>query len=299
MITYRPATEHDLDPAYDIYYQNELLEAEIPPLPPAIASLELRHVLSTGTMYIAEEDGQILGFASAITRGTVTFLTDLFVLPTLQSAGLGKTLLSLVLPQDDLIHCTMISTDPRAQALYIRSGMQPQYPNFNLRWQDSAVDDQPVDNNEKWGIEIIEGDAGDPALVEWDTQLSGRERAVDHKFWITQQQAVPLWFIRRGITLGYAYVRLGVKSLWFPKMCVVGPIGVSVPKDATACVMTAVQWAQKHAAVIRIDVPGPHPCLAPLLERSFRIVYVEQFVSSTHIPFFDPRCYISSGSDLL
>jgi GNAT superfamily N-acetyltransferase len=299
MITYRLATEHDLVQTYNVYYQNELQDGENPPLPPADYSQELQHIFLTGTIYIAEEDDCILAYAAAITRSTVTFLTDLFVLPTLQSAGLGKTLLSHVLPQDDLIRCTMTSTDARAQALYIRSGMQPQYPNFNLRWQNSALDVQPVDNNEKMGIEIIEGDAGDPALVEWDTRISGRERAVDHKFWAAQQQAIPLWFIRRGATLGYAYIRLGVRSLWFPKMCVVGPIGVSTPEDASACVLAAVQWAQKRAEVIRIDVPGPHPCLAPLLERGFRIVYVEQFVSSAHKPFFDPRCYIASGSDLL
>jgi GNAT superfamily N-acetyltransferase len=299
MITYRPATQNDLVQAYNVYYQNELLEATNPPFPAAGFSQELQHIFSTGTMYVADEDGQILGFASAITRGPVTFLTDLFVLPTIQSSGLGKTLLQLVLPLDGLIHCTMTSTDPRAQALYIRSGMQPHYPNFNLRWQGSTVDDQPIDNNEKIDIEIIEGDAGDPALVQWDTRISGRERAVDHKFWVTQQQAVLVWFIRRRATLGYAYIRLGVGSLWFPKMCVVGPIGVSAPEDAAACVLAAVQWAQKHAAVIRIDVPGPHPVLAPLLERGFRIVYVEQFVSSAQTPFFDPRCYIASGSDLL
>ncbi len=299
MITYRPATEHDLDPAYNIYYQNELLEAETPPSPPAIASLELRHVLATGTMYIAEEDGQILGFASAITRGTVTFLTDLFVLPTLQSGGMGKKLLSYVLPQDGLIHCTMTSTDPRAQALYIRAGMRPQYPNFNLRWQHSTLADQPGNDFADPDIQVIEGDATDPAIVQWDTRISGRERAADHQFWVTQQQAVPLWFNRRDVTLGYAYVRLGVKTLWFPQLCVLGPIGVSAPEDAAVCVLAAVQWAQKHADVIRIDVPGPHPCLAPLLERRSRIVYVEQFVSSAHAPFFDARCYIPSGSDRL
>ncbi len=259
MITYRPATENDLDPAYNIYYQNELLEAETPPLPPASASLELRHVLLTGTMYVAEEDGQIRAFASAITRGTVTFLTDLFVLPTLQSAGLGKTLLQHVLPQDGLIHCTMTSTDPRAQALYIRSGMRPHYPNFNLRWQHFTLDELPGNELEDLGIQVIEGDANDQSFVWWDARVSGRERAVDHQFWVTQQQAIPLWFTRGGETLGYAYVRLGVRTLWFPQLCVVGPIGVTAPEDATACVLAAVLWAQKRADAIRIDVPGPYP----------------------------------------
>jgi ribosomal protein S18 acetylase RimI-like enzyme len=299
MITYRPATENDLDPAYNVFYQNELEEGETPPSPPDRASLELRHILSTGSMYVVEEEGQILGFASAITRGTITYLTDLFVLPTLQSGGLGKTLLQHVLPNDELIHCTISSTDPRAQALYIRAGMQPQYPNFNLRWQRHTLDGLAINNLEETSIKIMEGKAGDPAFVRWDARVSGRERTIDHEFWVTQQQAIPLWFIRGDVILGYAYIRLGVRTLWFPRICVVGPVGVDAPEDAAACVLAAVQWSQKRADAVRIDVPGPHPCLAPLLERGFHIVYVEQFFSSAQTPFFDPRCYISSGSDLL
>ena len=37
-----------------------------------------------------------------------------------------------VLPQDERIYCTFSSTDPRALALYIRMGMRPQWPHFNL-----------------------------------------------------------------------------------------------------------------------------------------------------------------------
>jgi hypothetical protein len=39
--------------------------------------------------------------------------------------------------------------------------------------------------------------------------------------------------------------------------------------------------------------------LAALLERGFHITYVETFVSNATSPFFDPRCYIASESDLL
>jgi hypothetical protein len=65
-------------------------------------------VFETGTMSVAEQDGRVLAFAGAITRGPVTFLTDLFVHPQTQS---------------------------RAQALYTREGMQPLFPHFNLQWQ--------------------------------------------------------------------------------------------------------------------------------------------------------------------
>jgi len=254
----------------------------------------LRHVLQTGTMYVAEQDEKVLAFAGAITRGNIIFLTDLFVWPAHQSGQLGKTLLHSVLPQDDRVHCTMSSSDPRALALYIRAGMRPQWPHFALRLE-KPTHEMPLTP----GMEIIEADPGDPALVHWDAQVSGRLRPVDHLYWVREQRAVPLWFRRQGQNVGYGYIRLGAGTLWDPQACTLGPIGASTPEDATACVLAAVNWALQQAEVLHIDVPGPHPCLATLLERGFRITYVDTFVSTAGTPFFDARCYSASGGDLL
>ncbi len=277
---------------YQIYYANEIVGVESPPLPGDVPS-EMRYTLQTGTWSVAEQDGQILGYAGAITRGAITFLTDLFVQPSLQSAGLGKTLLHHVLPQDGLIHCTVSSSDPRAQALYIRSGMQPQFPHFNLRWhRPSQWEPLTCD------VTAVQAAAGDPALIRWDTEIGGRERPADHVFWVREQQAVPLWFHRHRMAIGYGYTREKAGSFWFPEACRIGPMGARSPDDAADCVLAAVNWACQRADVVRIDVPGPHPCLAPLLEARFHIVYVETFVSSAPAPFFDARCYIPSGSDI-
>ena len=50
-----------------------------------------------------------------------------------------------------------------------------------------------------------------------------------------------------------------------------------------------------HAAVLRIDVPGPHPSLAALLDAHFRIRDVETFMSAARTPFVDAQRYIGSG----
>ncbi|MGH2479796.1 MAG: GNAT family N-acetyltransferase, partial [Ktedonobacteraceae bacterium] len=103
MTIFRPAQETDLAAIYEVFYQNEILDSPHPPsrgnIPPY-----LRHVLQTGTLYVAEQDGLVLAYAGAITRGNISFLTDVFVRPTQQSGQLGKTLLHSVLPQDGLIH---------------------------------------------------------------------------------------------------------------------------------------------------------------------------------------------------
>src|SRR5690349_11424750 len=113
MTIFRPAHEADLRQIYEVWYQTEVLDSPDPPAPGTPPSY-LWHVLQTGTLYVAEQHGEVLAFAGAITRGTITFLTDLFVLPTHQSGQLGKKLLRSVLPQDDLTHCTVSSSDPRA-----------------------------------------------------------------------------------------------------------------------------------------------------------------------------------------
>ncbi len=293
MTIFRPAHETDLRAVYEVFYQNEVLDSPHPPSPGDIPSY-LRHVLQTGMMYVAEQDERVLAFAGAITRGNITFLTDLFVWPAHQSGQLGKTLLHSVLPQDDRVHCTMSSSDPRALALYIRAGMHPQWPHFALRLE-KPTHEMPLTPD----MEIIEADPGDPALVRWDAQISGRLRPVDHLYWVREQGAAPLWFRRQGQIVGYGYIRLGAGTLWDPQACTLGPIGASTPEDATACVLAAVNWALQQAEVLHIDVPGPHPCLATLLERGFRITYVDTFVSTAGTPFFDARCYSASGGDLL
>src|SRR6266487_2781035 len=161
MTIFRPADDSELKSLYEVFYQNELLDKPHLPLPGDIPPY-LSHVLQTGMLYVAEEDGKILAFAGAITRGNISFLTDLFVLPSSQSGKLGKTLLQTVLPQDTLIHCTLSSSDPRALALYIRAGMRPLWPHFALRL------DKPT---HAWQLaldmEIIEADSSDPALLRW------------------------------------------------------------------------------------------------------------------------------------
>ncbi len=293
MTKIRSAHEIDLRSMYHVFYQNEIRDILNPPMMGDTPSY-LRHVLQTGTVYVAEQDGEVLAFAGAITRGNVTFLTDLFVRPTLQSNQLGKTLLLAVLPHNTSIRCTESSSDPRALALYIRDGMRPQWPLFTLHLQKPMSVIPSTDD-----IEIVEADADDSELIRWDAQISGRLRSIDHQYWVQEQHAIPLWFRRQKQIIGYGYVRVGVGTLWYPDACTLGPIGVSNPEDATACVLATVNFASQKADVLIINVPGPHPSLAPLLERGFRITDVDTFVSSATVPFFDARCYIPSGGDLL
>ncbi len=291
--TIRPATEADLSAVSDIYYRSEVEGHPNPPAPHPFSGLD--HVLATGQMYVAESDGAVIGYASRIVRGRVAFLTDLFVTAERQSSHAGRALLQATMPAgENLVHCTLSSTDPRAQSLYIRAGMRPQWPNFVLR--ASAATLGPLPDS---GVRLSEAAPDDPALVEWDATIAGRRRPEDFLFWLGPARAVPFWIERGGDRVGYVFVqRRAGSSVWYPDAFTVGPIGALTAEDAAAGVFAATAWAGSRAEVIRASIPGPHPALAPLLDAGFKIVYVDTFCAGGEEPIFDARQYASSG-DLL
>jgi ribosomal protein S18 acetylase RimI-like enzyme len=294
MVNFRYALEKELPQIHQVYYENETLGVpEPPPLGPVPA--ELHHIYDTGSLVVAVSDGTILGYAGTIIRDHVRYLTDLFVRPTQHSVKIGQSLLQHIMPpHSTFIDCTLSSTDPRAQALYIRTGMQPQWPHYNLRLQGSLRTPLPQHN-----ITTTIGNANGSALIEWDTQVSGRTRAADLAFLLEQQQGIPLWFQRQDTTVGYAIVRFAETTVWHSSLCHIGPVGAHTPQDAEACVLAAVQWACERSRLLRIDIPASHRSLPSLLTAGFQIVYVETFHLVSDTPFFDPRCYIVADSTLL
>jgi ribosomal protein S18 acetylase RimI-like enzyme len=285
----RPATAADLPALYDIWYASEV--GDDPHPPPRGPWPWLAHELATGELVLAEYGGAPIGFAGTITRNGIAFLSDCFVRASAQSSGVGRRLLDQLLGGEGRTYSTVSSSDPRAQALYIRAGMRPRWPNFILDGEAHKLGALPAGD-----VESVVANADDLQLVEWDAAIGGRRRPEDHGYWIAQHQAVPLWFRRGGQTIGYGYAQLrSPEMLWRPDTLRLGPIGAQNEADALACLGAAVGWARQRAPAINISVPGPHAGLVTLLEARFRISYVETFLSSSDRPFFDAGCYIPSG----
>jgi GNAT superfamily N-acetyltransferase len=290
--TTRAAVAADIPQLYDIWYANEV--GDDPDPPPRNIPAVIEHELATGEIVVAEQDGKLVGFASVIVRGAIAFLAECFVRAEARSGGVGRQLVQQLLPRAGLISCTLSSTDPRALALYVRAGMRPAWPNFCL-----LAEAAQLNHLSDGGIEVVEALAGDPALVEWDTQIAGRHRPEDHAYWLGPARARPLWFFRDGALIGYGYAQAhSLEALWHPSAITLGPIGAHNPADAQACALAAARWARQRSEIVRITVPGPHAALPTLLEAGFRITYVETFLSASGEPFADVRCYIPSGSTL-
>src|SRR6185437_8367333 len=170
---------------------------------------DVLHEFRHGQMLVAERDEQVQGYASSITRGHMAFLSSLFISPTVQSTGLGRALLAALRPPAGLLFCTDSSSDPRAVALYVRAGLRPRWPLLYLLGSNLKI-------SLPSSLEVRLGAVGDPEFRRWDTEIGGRERLMDHAYWIGEERAVPLWFVKEGVPVGYGYVRLGTGTLHIP-----------------------------------------------------------------------------------
>jgi GNAT superfamily N-acetyltransferase len=256
----------------------------------------LTHLLETGRIQVADEEGEIVGFASAFTRDDVAFLAQLFILPGRQSGGIGRKLLEAVLPRDGSLMSTVASAEPRAIGLYARHGMIPVWPLYDL---DIAVADLGALPDPD--VRVVPARPDDPDLVSMDANASGRRRAEDHRFWVSRRGGVPYWLEQNGARTGYAYIQVlsqSVDSALAGGSVRIGPLGSVHPSGALDCVLAGVAVARKHGARLSILVPGLHPALGVLLDAGFHIGDIETFMSSADPPFVDGRSYIPSGGGL-
>ncbi len=294
----RPATAADLPAVHDIWYRDEVANDPQPPAKGPVLSgftFELEH----GVLGVAEDaSGQVIGFGGTVSwdgpHGPLTYLSDLFIAPDVQSHGIGQALLR-ALPLETGGRCVHASVDPRAAALYIRTGMLPRWTNLWLvadpEWGARGLGTLPGGD-----VEIIEAATDDPDLAVWDLRHFGYARPYELAWQMESRNAQPLWFQRAGKRIGYGFIQRNCpESLWRPNAWTIGPIGAETPEDARDCVCVATRWAVERAGAARLGVPGPHPALAPLIEAGCRIVYNELFLASPEAQLFDPTCYLPSG----
>lgn len=171
---------------------------------------------SAGTASLAEgaDAGErIVGFANAIRRGDLWFLSLLFVLPAEQGRGLGTSLLGRVFPggrlprgawsgEPPLLGTATDSVQPVSNALYARLGIVPRAPVLRIvgrPLRPGSLPPLPA------GVRALTLD--DPAAVEaLDRELLGFERAGDHRWFSDEGRRGYRYLDPTGATLGYGYL---------------------------------------------------------------------------------------------
>jgi GNAT superfamily N-acetyltransferase len=93
--------------------------------------------------WLAEQHGQVVGYARSIFSDGVRELTEFFVHPQAQAAGIGRQLLAKAFPLDGARHRVVIATlEPSAQSLYMQSKVYPRFPlrNFGRKPEITTVE---------------------------------------------------------------------------------------------------------------------------------------------------------------
>jgi ribosomal protein S18 acetylase RimI-like enzyme len=294
----RAADAADLPRVSDIWYQDEIAGEEAPEASPGPLDV-YAYLLKRGDMRVARgAHGAIAGFGATCSwptsAGTLTYLTDLFVAPDIQSRGVGQALLRALLPGAGP-RCTMASKDARAAALYIRAGMRPRWPNY---WLDTSSATIAARAAALPGVELVVSETAldDEELARWDRETCGFERSEDLAWMVERRGALAHWLTRAGERVGYAVVqRRSEEALWRPDAWTIGPVGARTPVDAAACVGAIIGCAAERAPALRLAVPGPHPALTSLLAAGFAITYVETLLASEGGETFDAERYVTSG----
>ena len=205
--------------------------------PALVAGLwERRHSLyeflaSTAEQFwVAENEEQIIGYARSVRADGVRELTEFYVMPSFQSVRVGRELLARAFPTNGARRRVVIATtDNRAQARYLKSGV---YPRFAIQYLCRKPEP----------IRVKTDLAFEPALATPETLTAIRaidkvvldfERDADHEFLLNDRQAH--LYYRGEQVVGYGYVGKGT-----------GPIALLYASDYPAVLAHAENEAAER-----------------------------------------------------
>jgi GNAT superfamily N-acetyltransferase len=234
----------------------------------------LEHLVARARTTVAEADGAVVGFGGSVGvgRDDVRFLTDLFVDPRQQSRGAGRALLSALL-DGAAERMTFSSGDDRALGLYVRAGMRPWWPLLYLEiaarilTADDRVEAEP---------------AGVAETVALSQAWTGIDRSVDFAHYASLPEAAGFVIRDDGAVAAVGWARRERKRAdgrWLDH--------ASVAPDADPVrAVFGVLRAAADGERLTTAVPGPHPVVAPLLDRGARIAGRDTFCA-THPGLID------------
>ncbi len=150
--------------------------------------------------WLAEKDGEILGYARTIEHDGVQELTEFFVDPSCQSAGVEGELLSRAFPHSGAQYRTIIATlDERALYRYMKAGMRARFM-FKYFYRKAEKVDVPTDLQ----IERMDLNIHLEQLNQIDRELVNHTRKDIHEWLVTVREGFV--YIRGNEVVGYGYV---------------------------------------------------------------------------------------------
>ncbi len=337
-VTYRPPRPEELADCALVWHAsvNDYMSRLGQPLPPPVLEPAMRlgeHLLATdpGHFRVAVKSSprdpseRIVGFGIGLQREHVWFLSQLYVLPAEQHRGIGRALLSLVLPSAPeadgagdaagnwrdgptigrrpgvLATCTD-SAQPISNALYSKLGIVARLPVFNLVGRPGSP---PVLPSLPEGIEAIALEPPElishrnpaaPGKAELRQTIDGIDREVlgyahqsDHDFLRLQGRTGFLYRTSSGEPLGYGYSSQVGRF---------GPVAL-LDETLTAPVIGHLMRVIEPRGATSVWVPGANDrAMVALLRAGLRIEGFPAMFCWTR-PFAAFERYLPSGLALL
>ncbi|MCK1656168.1 GNAT family N-acetyltransferase [Bradyrhizobium sp. 151] len=221
-------------------------------------------------LWVAEDEGRILGFAWSWVCGEIWFLAQLFVSPDHQGGNIGNELIERTLDHARKSRASnrvliTFAFNAVSQGLYIRHGLFPRFPIYTVSVPRERLVDRLIGPQFKWApLEETASTMG--RLVQADERVLGVSREKHHRYLINDSRT-------RGFSLydgddwaGYLYV---------DDRGHIGPIAVLQPGAVTTAFRTALGLAVKSGAPqVSAFLPGAsEAALTTAFEHGMRIKF--------------------------
>ena len=257
----------------------------------------IAHLQSTDPrgFHVAVRAGRVIAFASTILRGKTHFLSMFWTLPSLQSRGVGRRLLTRAFeapkPPASAVRCVYASLDTRAQALYLKFGMHPRGMFYSLKGPPKRSP------RPKRTVELVPiGRVGETSrgmlavAARFDRTFRGARRDRDIRF-VTSLPGARFFLVRvRRSTIGYAVITDKGR---------VGPACVTDPRYSAGLAWAIKEKAREMGAEnIAMVVPGLNAgALAVLFGAGLRSEFLGAWMSAKSFGRFES--YLLAGGMLL
>ena len=237
-VTYRPAQLNDIPAvaAVCVSASNALSQQRgfqtVEPGPPSpLYPFALQY--EPEGFWVAEDNGQVCGFSLSWMRESLWFLAFLFILPSHQGKGIGRTLMERAMEYGrdaGVTHRALITAayNPVSISLYLRYGMYPREPLYSITCASATLassGDLKSFNAER----LAATQSNIEQLSRLDEHVLGFPRERHHHYLLNAKDATCYVFKRHDRPEGYAYIWPNGR---------IGPLAVVVP-TAFEKVMTA------------------------------------------------------------
>lgn len=218
-------------------------------------------------LWVAEEAGQILGFAWSWICGDLWFLAQLFVSPRQQGSGIGNELLKRTwgpAQKKGAANKALITFAFNAvsQGLYLRHGMFPRFPIYNFSVPRQHLIGRPRGVQFRC-MALEDTDSHLVSLSQIDVRSLGVSREKHHKFLINDKTTKGIMLCDGNDCVGYAYITDGH----------IGPLAVAQPTAMGAAFNTALNLAAEGgASQVSAFIPGASDTVLGIaVEKGMRI----------------------------